>query len=205
MTTQYTFDQTAANNDMTLVFKKWHAYGVCSVSYWHANKQDKLVEKIVIDIADTDANNKVTSQTKCYVPLWSFMAYLRAEISGTTGIILPKYADISDKGQMVGWASYGGSRTVDGTLVSRVFKSTYWQDSKTKNWDATARAFKCAQFYGLQPNPQAAIQPDYSRKPITNNKIRLLMSDLAEMYERLAAVVYAAKAADNVLELEDNE
>lgn len=195
MTIEHTFSPTAAiDNNKTLVFKKWHTYGVCSVQYWHANAKDNLVEKIIIDIADIDnKTKKATQSTKCFVPLFEFMTYLRAEVNDNLAHMFPAFEKLSGK-NMAGWTSFGGSTSDNGTMVSRVFKSAYWVD-REGNWDKTARAFKCAQFFGVQENPQSAIKPDYTR-PISMNQIRLSMADLGAMLEKLTVVTVAENVAD---------
>ncbi len=175
-----TTDTNNAKNDNS-VYKKWHKTGLINIGYWPD------ADKVTVEVGSLDDGGRLKSATKCYLPLFKFLAYLRAEISRNVSHIYPSYGD---KGEQF----FGGGKGKDGALVSRVFTTEFW----TKGDPASGRRFKCGEYAGKSTD-QGAILPDY--KTIhSENQIKMTASDLAEVYEILsihAQAAYAARAKSN--------
>jgi hypothetical protein len=177
MTNDEQFDNL--QNGAVDVYKKWRQSsgegGFINFQYW------PVYHKVIVDIG-TVKNGALVDNAKCFVNASQFMAYLKADVEGIVTKLFPNFFDETAK--KAGWATYGGS-TVQGKVIARVFKVTYWPG------DQASRDFKCAWFDG-QPMGQGAIQPIYD-KPIKTEHIKMTMFELAELYQEMSMAVLTNK------------
>jgi len=170
------------------IIKKWHKYGFISISYWaHA-------QKVIIEIGSTKAEgseNKLTSATKCFVPVHQFLGYLRSEISDTVEVIYPQFPT---KGvEFFG----GGKDKKTGEVVSRIFKAGYWTGKA--GVDEKSRAFKCEHYKGTLAD-QGAIIPKYNEPAISRDGMKITMADIAEIFEKLSITTISEATAALIID-----
>ncbi len=163
------------------IYKKWHKTGFISISNW------PTADKVKFEIATTTEDRKLKSLSTCYLPVYEFLTYLQAEVSGRVTEIFPEFAK-TDKNH--GWTKYSGSPKAN-PVIARLFKITDWNFKHDQSWTPSgSRRFKCGEFDGQVTNT-GAVNPIWS-KMHNDNSIKMSQYDIAELYQRLSASQNAA-------------
>jgi hypothetical protein len=182
------------------VFKKWHLRGFITISYWpYANK-------IHVEIGSINPETKEALGTsESYMDVHEFASYLHSEVHGTVHVIYPDYHTKK-------YQSFGGTRNKEnGSIISRVFTSYYWKDSKASKetgelkWDESKRTFSCQAYEGKQTE-QGIFQPIYEKK-ISVNFVQLTLADLGKLYQSLnqSMIAYAIQECNQILVFNSEE
>ena len=150
-----------------IIHKIWRRGRFASFNYWSQGN------KVIIDIGEFGGDNKLTSNTKCYVNILPFFTYLDAEHNDRVTAVYPKY-------ESEGYSIFGGSAN-----VSRVWKSHWWMNGT--NVDHSARVFKCGHFKG-KTGSNGAIIPDMTQ-PLSLSSVKLSLEELDHVYHSLKALV----------------
>lgn len=161
-----TEEQTPQPYDI-VVHKIWRRGRFASFNYWAQGN------KVVIDIGEFGKDNKLTSNTKCYVDLLPFYTYLSAEHDDRITKVYPSF----DKD---GYSIFGGSAN-----IARIWKSHWWMNGDTPDYGA--RVFKCGHFKG-KPSSTGAVIADMSQ-PLSLSSIKLSLEELDHVYHSLNALV----------------
>lgn len=143
------------------------------------------IGKVIVDIGQFDANNKLVSSSICYLDMIKFGAYLRAVTNGNAeNIYVPDKWNMMDT--VEGLTVFGGSGE-----VARIFKAGYWPagDGHDKN----NFQWKVGHFKGTKQGP-GIIKPDF-KAILSSDSIKVTRQDVAEISYALdtALVAHASR------------
>lgn len=157
------------------IYKEWFksskAAGFISITPWLTGKDGSSVGKLIVDIGSLDNQNKVISNTKCYVNAIDLAVYMRSVVSKDAAALYPKRTGTHSAESFV---VFGG--TAKENPIARVFKIEHWGANKDSEGQDSAFVWKCGHFKGKVQN-SGAIMPDYAN-PLSGDMIRRTRAEM---------------------------
>lgn len=144
--------------------------------------------KLSLDIGETAPEGGLVSNTIVWTPVVPFATYLRAITTNTARTLYPATGTAAPETFLY----FGGSNTEQGP-VSRIIKVAYWSGATT----GEAFEFKAGHFKA-QESSSGAFLPDM-KSPLSQNKIKILRREMAEMSYILDLTVQAYTSKENWL------
>lgn len=161
-------------------YKYWFSYngrgGFLGLNPWLETN------KISVDIGslkESGGKTALEGNTMLWTNTLDLYAYLTAIADGTATTLYPANERAGTSPET--YTYYGGG-VMDGKVVSRILKVTYWQGKDGKD-DTTAFAWKAGHFEGSKSDT-GAIVPNM-RKNISMNQIKIPRLEMVKMQQRL--------------------